>query len=238
MFSCTKRIWTQLGANGSGRRQGILPRFDLLWPHKRNWEPREILPGKAKPTWWQIPLRRIVTSWMYLDSVLCSLVYARRVYKQKRIKNHRSITPASSKKQPSTWNHVIGVAEHHQQKWLLFLKAAKHKIRRQHWIGGRRGHDVCSVVLHGISVFFDEPGICDLNADHQLLTQGWGKQNALLNPILEKLYLDLAKCCKGLRACSLLRRDLSQISTAFDVTHRRRLFISISLAASSHRWNK
>ena len=47
------------------------------------------------------------------------------------------------KKQPSTWNHgdtlltpatpnfnvVIGSAEHHQQKWLFFLKAAKHKIQ-------------------------------------------------------------------------------------------------------------
>ena len=48
------------------------------------------------------------------------------------------------KKQPSTGNHrdtlltlatpnfnvVIGSAEHHQQKWLFFLKAAKHKIQK------------------------------------------------------------------------------------------------------------
>ena len=48
------------------------------------------------------------------------------------------------KKQPSTGNHrdtlltpatpnfnvVIGSAEHHQQKWLFFLKAAKHKLQK------------------------------------------------------------------------------------------------------------
>ena len=55
-------------------------------------------------------------------------------------KTHRVL----QKKQPSTGNHrdtlltpatpnfnvVIGSAEHHQQKWLFFLKAAKHKIQK------------------------------------------------------------------------------------------------------------
>ena len=54
------------------------------------------------------------------------------------------VIPGSSKKQPSTGNHrvtlltpatpnfnvVIGSAEHHQQKWLFFLKAAKDTIQK------------------------------------------------------------------------------------------------------------
>ena len=78
------------------------------------------------------------------------------------------------KKQPSTGNHrdtlltpatpnfnvVIGSAEHHQQKWLFFLKAAKHKIQKTtlNW-GTGGGHDLCGVVLHGMAVFFEEPGL-------------------------------------------------------------------------------
>ena len=59
---------------------------------------------------------------------------------RKQKKPHRVL----QKKQPSTGNHrdtlltpatpnfnvVIGSAEHHQQKWLFFLKAAKHKIQK------------------------------------------------------------------------------------------------------------
>ena len=52
------------------------------------------------------------------------------------------------------FNVVIGSAAHHQQKWLFFLKAAKHKIHKTTWVGGRGGHDVCSVVLHRMTVFF------------------------------------------------------------------------------------
>ena len=44
---------------------------------------------------------------------------------------------------------VIGSAEHHQQKWLPFLKAAKHKIQKTTLNWGTGGHDLCGVVLMG-----------------------------------------------------------------------------------------
>ena len=47
-----------------------------------------------------------------------------------------------------------GSAEHHQQKWLFFWRPPNTKFRRQHWIGGRGGHDLCGVVLHGMAVFW------------------------------------------------------------------------------------
>ena len=47
--------------------------------------------------------------------------------KQPSTGNHRDtlLTPSTS-----NFNVVIGSAEHHQQKWLFFLKAAKHKIQK------------------------------------------------------------------------------------------------------------
>ena len=53
---------------------------------------------------------------------------------------------------------MIGSAEHHQQKWLFFLKAAKHTIQKTTLNWGTGGHDLCGVVLHGMAVFFEEPG--------------------------------------------------------------------------------
>ena len=76
------------------------------------------------------------------------------------------------KKQPSTGNHrdtlltpatpnfnvVIGSAEHHQQRWLVFLKAAKHKIQKTtlNWGTGGAWPLWCGP---GMAVFFEEPGI-------------------------------------------------------------------------------
>jgi hypothetical protein len=54
---------------------------------------------------------------------------------------------------------VIGSAEHHQQKWLFLLMAAKHKNQKTTLNWGWGGHDLCVVVLHGMAVFFEEPGI-------------------------------------------------------------------------------
>ena len=41
----------------------------------------------------------------------------------------------------------------------VFLKAAKHKIQKTTLNWGTGGHDLCGVVLHGMAVFFEEPGI-------------------------------------------------------------------------------
>ena len=79
--------------------------------------------------------------------------------------------PDSAKKQPPTWNHrdtlltpatpnfnvVIGSGEHHQQKWLFFWKAAKHKIQKTTLNWGRGGHVLYGVVLHGMAVFLKNP---------------------------------------------------------------------------------
>ena len=56
---------------------------------------------------------------------------------------------------------MIGSAEHHQQKWLFFLKAAKHTIQKTTLNWGTGGHDLCGVVLHGMAVFFEEPGMSE-----------------------------------------------------------------------------
>ena len=37
---------------------------------------------------------------------------------------------------------------------VFFWRPPDTKFRRQHWIGGRGGHDLCGVVLHGMAVFF------------------------------------------------------------------------------------
>ena len=63
---------------------------------------------------------------------------------------HTLLTPATP-----NFNVVIGSAEHHQQKWLFFFgRAPETKFRGQRWIGGRGGHDLCGVVLHGMAFFF------------------------------------------------------------------------------------
>ena len=42
----------------------------------------------------------------------------------------------------------------------FFWRPPNTKFRRQHWIGGRGGHDLCGVVVnHGMAVFFEEPGM-------------------------------------------------------------------------------
>ena len=91
-------------------------------------------------------------------------------------KTHRVL----QKKQPSTGNHrdtlltpatpnfnvVIGSAEHHQQKWLFFLKAAKHKIQKTTLNWGTGG-GMTSLVWYfmGWLFFFEEPGIITYYVD-------------------------------------------------------------------------
>ena len=85
----------------------------------------------------------------------------------------KKTSPGSSKKQPSTGNHrdtlltpatpnfnvVIESAEHHQQKWLFFEGHQTQNSEGNIEVGDGGGHDLCGVVLHGMAVFFEEPGI-------------------------------------------------------------------------------
>ena len=85
-------------------------------------------------------------------------------------KTHRVL----QKKQPSTGNHrdtlltpatpnfnvVIGSAEHHQQKWLFFFEGRQTQNSEDNIELGDGGwHDLSGVVLHGMAVFFEEPGL-------------------------------------------------------------------------------
>jgi hypothetical protein len=83
--------------------------------------------------------------------------------------------PGSSKK-TSTWNH-IGTHRYltyprnpqlqccdrkcraSSTEIVVFWMLPNTKCRQQHWSGERRGPHVCGVVLHGMAVFFEKPGI-------------------------------------------------------------------------------
>ena len=95
-----------------------------------------------------------LTLWLWW----CSQIRTYRVLQKKQPStgNHRDtlLTPATP-----NFNVVIGSAEHPQQKWLFFLKAAKHKLQKTTLNWGTGGHDLCGVVLHGMAVFFEEPGL-------------------------------------------------------------------------------
>ena len=74
------------------------------------------------------------------------------------------------KKQPSTGNHRDTYLAYPRNPQLqccdrkcrasstemavFFWRPPDTKFRRQHWIGGRGGHDLCGVVLHRMAVFF------------------------------------------------------------------------------------
>ena len=61
--------------------------------------------------------------------------------------------------QPPTsmlWSKVPSIIN---RNGCLFWRPPNTKFRRQHWSGGRGGHDLCGVVLHGMAVFFEEPGL-------------------------------------------------------------------------------
>ena len=61
--------------------------------------------------------------------------------------------------QPPTsmlWSEVPNIIN---RNGCFFWRPPNTKFRRQHWIGGRGGHDFCGVVLHGMAVFFEEPGL-------------------------------------------------------------------------------
>ena len=51
----------------------------------------------------------------------------------------------------------------------FFLKAAKHKIQKTTLNWGTGGHDLCGVVLHGMAVFFEEPGMCWFDICYDLI---------------------------------------------------------------------
>ena len=65
------------------------------------------------------------------------------------------MTPATP-----NFNVVLGSAEHHEQKWLFFLKAAKHIIQSTTLNWGTGG-DKTSMVFYFIGwlFFFEEPRI-------------------------------------------------------------------------------
>ena len=61
--------------------------------------------------------------------------------------------------QPPTsmlWSEVPSIIN---RNGCFFWRPPNTNFRRQHWIGGRGGHDLCGVVLHGMAVFFEEPGL-------------------------------------------------------------------------------
>ena len=61
--------------------------------------------------------------------------------------------------QPPTsmlWSEVPNIIN---RNGCFFWRPPNTKFRRQHWIGGRGEHDLCGVVLHGMAVFFEEPGM-------------------------------------------------------------------------------
>ena len=61
--------------------------------------------------------------------------------------------------QPPTsmlWSEVPSIIN---RNGCFFWRPPSTKFRRQHWIGGRGGHNLYGVVLHGVAVFFEEPGI-------------------------------------------------------------------------------
>ena len=61
--------------------------------------------------------------------------------------------------QPPTsmlWSEVPNIIN---RNGCFFWRPPNTKFRRQHWIGGRGRHDLCGVVLHGMAVFFEEPGL-------------------------------------------------------------------------------
>ena len=60
--------------------------------------------------------------------------------------------------QPPTsmlWSEVPNIIN---RNGCFFWRPPNTQFRRQHWIGVRGGHDLCGVVLHGMAVFFEEPG--------------------------------------------------------------------------------
>ena len=60
--------------------------------------------------------------------------------------------------QPPTsmlWSKVPSIIN---RNGCFFWRPPNTKFRRQHWSGGRGGHDLCGVVLHGMAVFSEEPG--------------------------------------------------------------------------------
>ena len=58
------------------------------------------------------------------------------------------------------FNVVIGSAEHYQQKWLFFVEGRRAQNSEDNIeLGDGGGHDLYGVVLHGMAVFFEEPGM-------------------------------------------------------------------------------
>ena len=53
------------------------------------------------------------------------------------------------------WSEVPSIIN---RNGCFFWRPPSTKFRRQHWIGGRGGHNLYGVVLHGVAVFFEEPG--------------------------------------------------------------------------------
>ena len=137
-----------------GKQRRVIVMFNKKKPYKIPWsieENQSPVENDAGSPWWRKVfagvLQMLFTSWIgvhqrlngrYIDTSIVSIVsivyssilnqltgFCKKTAIHRKLHGYQQLTPTN----PS-FNVVIGSAEHHQQKWLFFLKAAKHKIQK------------------------------------------------------------------------------------------------------------
>ena len=110
--------------------------------------------------------KRVLRRWVYVSEVDVVTSPCMCVHIEKELET-KNLSPGSSKKQPSTgknidasitpvapnFNVVLGSAEHYEQKWLFFLKAAV-QIIQSTTLNWGTGGDMTCMVLNFIGLLF------------------------------------------------------------------------------------